>query len=120
MKNYDDLYREIEADAKRIPQVNKKTGKKRPASEHSDLYTDEDPKGTIKGLGFKDKKTALQSIKIINKSGRKHAHKVQAMLVMIQRAKVALKRTKDPDKKKNIREALKAYEPAFEKLKKSK
>ena len=65
MKNYDDLYRELDADAKRIPQVNKKTGKKRPASEHSDLYTDEDPKGTIKGLGFKDKKTAIQSIKIM-------------------------------------------------------
>ena len=39
------------------------------------------------------------------------------MIVMIQRAKVAVKRTKDPEKKKNIREALKLYEPAFEKLK---
>ena len=26
-------------------------------SEHSDLFTDEDPKGTIQGLGFKDKET---------------------------------------------------------------
>ena len=94
-----------------------KTGKKRPPSKHSDLYTDEDPKGTIKGLGFKDKKTAAESIKIIKNSKRKHAHKVQAMLVMIQRAKVAVKRTKDPEKKKNIREAIKLYEPAFEKLK---
>ena len=39
---------------------------------------------------------------------------------MIQRAKVALKRTSDPDKKKNLRAAIKAYEPAFEKLKQKK
>ena len=30
----------------------RKDGTKRPKSEHSDLYTDEDPKDTIKGLGF--------------------------------------------------------------------
>ena len=33
-------------------------------SEHSDLFTDEDPKNTIKGLGFKDKETAERSINI--------------------------------------------------------
>ena len=38
-------------DKKRIPEK-RKDGTKRPKSEHSDLYTDEDPKGTIKGLGF--------------------------------------------------------------------
>ena len=106
-------------DEKRIPEK-KKDGTKRPKSEHSDLYTDEDPKGTIKGLGFKDAKTAVESIKKIKNSNRKHAHKVQAMLVMIQRAKVALKRTSDPDKKQHLRAAIKAYEPAFEKLKQKK
>jgi len=39
---------------------------------------------------------------------------------MIQRAKVALKRTLDSKKKKNLRAAIKVYEPAFEKLKKKK
>ena len=106
-------------DEKRIPEK-KKDGTKRPKSEHSDLYTDEDPKGTIKGLGFKDAKTAVESIKKIKNSNRKHAHKVQAMLVMIQRAKVALKRTSAPAKKKHLRAAIKAYEPAFEKLKQKK
>ena len=38
--------------APRIPQIDPKTGRKRPMSKHSDLYTDENPKGTIKGLGF--------------------------------------------------------------------
>lgn len=101
---------------KRIP----KTEKRNRPDEHSDLYTDEDPKGTITGLGFKDKKTALESIRKINKSNRKHAHKVQAMLVMIQRLKVAIKRTKDKEKIKNLKQALEVYEPAFEKLKNSK
>ena len=101
---------------KRIP----KTEKRSRPEEHSDLYTDEDPKGTITGLGFKDKQTALESIRKINKSNRKHAHKVQAMLVMIQRLKVAIKRTKDKSKLKNLRESLEVYEPAFEKLKNSK
>tara|TARA_Y100001938_G_scaffold143214_1_gene215629 strand:- start:2120 stop:2563 length:444 start_codon:yes stop_codon:yes gene_type:complete len=101
---------------KRIP----KTEKRNRPDEHSDLYTDEDPKGTITGLGFKDKQTALESIRKINKSNRKHAHKVQAMLVMIQRLKVAIKRTKDKSKLKNLRESLEVYEPAFEKLKNSK
>ena len=53
-----------ESDKKRIPEK-RKDGTKRPKSEHSDLYTDEDPKNTIQGLGFKDKKTALQSVKKI-------------------------------------------------------
>tara|TARA_R100000278_G_scaffold29947_2_gene27649 strand:- start:7694 stop:9205 length:1512 start_codon:yes stop_codon:yes gene_type:complete len=104
---------------KRIPEKDKR-GKTRPKDKHSDLYTDEDPKGTINGLGFKDKESALKSIKIIKNIKRKHAHKVQAMLVMIQRLKVAIERTKDKEKLKNLREALKVYEPAFEKLKQKK
>tara|TARA_Y100001972_G_scaffold124837_1_gene174867 strand:+ start:879 stop:1256 length:378 start_codon:yes stop_codon:yes gene_type:complete len=120
---YNKLVRQIDktfAEKKRTPQVNPKTGKKRPDSKHSDLYTDEDPKGTITGLGFKNRKVALESIKKINNSNRTHAHKVQAMLVMVQRLKVAIKRTKDKDKLKDLRSALKVYEPAFEKLKNSK
>jgi len=120
---YNKLVRQIDktfAEKKRTPQVNPKTGKKRPDSKHSDLYTDEDPKGTITGLGFKNRKVALESIKKINNANRTHAHKVQAMLVMVQRLKVAIKRTKDKDKLKDLRAALKVYEPAFEKLKNSK
>ena len=70
---YATLMKMAQAADKRIPEK-KKDGTKRPKSEHSDLYTDEDPKDTIKGLGFKDKKTALESIKKIERSGRPHAH----------------------------------------------
>ena len=59
------------------------------SKKHSDLYTDEDPKGTIHGLGFKDEATARSSVSKIRKSGRSHAHKIQAAVAMEQRAKAA-------------------------------
>jgi hypothetical protein len=73
-------------EGKRIP---RKKGQKRKSKKHSDLYTDEDPKGTIHGLGFKDESTARASITKIRKSGRSHAHKIQAAVAMEQRAKAA-------------------------------
>ena len=77
---------EIILEAKRIP---RKKGQKRKSKKHSDLYTDEDPKGTIHGLGFKDEATARSSVSKIRKSGRSHAHKIQAAVAMEQRAKAA-------------------------------
>lgn len=102
-------------DEERTP---RKKGQHKGSSSHSDLYTDEDPKGTIHGLGFKDSTSANKSIAIINKSNRSHAHKVQATLVMQQRSKVAMQRTKDPEKKKNLEAANKIYTTHLEKLKK--
>ena len=96
----------------------RKKGQHKGSSKHSDLYTDEDPKGTIKGLGFKDAATAKQGVSIINSVSRPHAHKVQATLVMQQRAKVAKERTKDPEKKKNLNAAFKIWSAHLEKLKK--
>ena len=71
------------------PRVPRKKGQPAKSKKHSDLYTDEDPKGTIQGLGFKDVKTAKASVSKIKKSGRKHAHKIQAAVAMEQRAKAA-------------------------------
>ena len=76
----------VESKHKRIP---RKKGQKRKSKKHSDLYTDEDPKGTIHGLGFKDEATARASVSKIRKSGRSHAHKIQAAVAMEQRAKAA-------------------------------
>jgi len=70
----------------RIP---KKPGQPDKSDKHSDLYTDEDPRGTIHGLGFKDVQTAKQSVSKIRNSGRSHAHKIQAAIAMEQRARVA-------------------------------
>ncbi len=99
------------------PRVPRKKGQHKGSSSHSDLYTDEDPKGTIHGLGFKDAATANKGIAIINKAKRTHAHKVQATLVMQQRAKQAIKTTKDPEKKANLRDAYKVWTDHLEKLK---
>ena len=56
------------------PRIPRKKGQPAGSDKHSDLYTDENPKGTIHGLGFKDEKTARASVKKINSSNRKHAH----------------------------------------------
>ena len=69
---------------KRIP---RKKGQHRGSSSHSDLYTDENPKGTIKGLKFATVKDAKASVGKINGSGKSHAHKIQAAVAMEQRAK---------------------------------
>ena len=64
------------------------TGKK-PKGSGRRLYTDENPKGTIKGLGFKDRASAVASVAKIKRSDRTHAHKTQAAIAMEQRAKAA-------------------------------
>jgi len=69
------------------PRIPRKPGQPANSKKHSDLYTDENPKGTIKGLGFKDVKTAKSSVNKIEASSRSHAHKVQAAVAMEQRAR---------------------------------
>ena len=70
------------------PRIPRKKGQPAKSKKHSDLYTDEDPKGTIHGLGFKDVETARASVKKIESSGKTHAHKIQAAIAMEQRARV--------------------------------
>ena len=96
-----------EEDTKRIP---RKPGQKAGSDKHSDLYTDENPRGTIHGLGFTDAETARKSVNKIKNSGKTHAHKIQAAIAMSQRAKVASQRAKDPVKKKNLGAAHKVYQ----------
>ena len=70
------------------PRIPRKKGQPAKSKKHSDLYTDEDPKGTIHGLGFKDVETAQASVSKIRNSGRSHAHQIQAAIAMEQRARV--------------------------------
>ena len=65
----------------------RKKGQHRNSPNHSDLYTDENPKGTIKGLKFATVKDAQASVNKIKGSGKSHAHKIQAAVAMEQRAK---------------------------------
>ena len=69
------------------PRVPRKKGQHRSSKSHSDLYTDENPKGTIKGLKFATVKDAKASVSKIRNSGRSHAHKIQQVVAMEQRAR---------------------------------
>ena len=69
------------------PRIPRKKGQHRGSSKHSDLYTDENPKGTIKGLKFATVKDAQKSVSKIKGSGKSHAHKIQAAVAMEQRAR---------------------------------
>ena len=75
------------------PRIPRKKGQRANSKKHSDLYTDENPKGTIKGLGFAKVKDARSSVAKIKASGKSHAHKTQAPIAMEQRARVAGKKT---------------------------
>ena len=81
-----DGYMEPKQEAARIP---RKKGQPANSKKHSDLYTDENPKGTIHGLKFATVADAKASVAKIKKSSRKHAHKIQAAIAMEQRARVA-------------------------------
>lgn len=83
--NTDKKCKPIQEDSQRIP---RKPGQPAKSDKHSDLYTDEDPKGTIHGLKFASKEDAEESVSKIKNSGRSHAHKIQAAIAMEQRAKV--------------------------------
>ena len=69
------------------PRIPRKKGQPAGSKKHSDLYTDENPKGTIQGLGFKDVAKSKASVSKIRNSSRSHAHKIQAAVAMEQRAR---------------------------------
>lgn len=69
------------------PRIPRKPGQPANSKKHSDLFTDENPKGTIHGLGFKTPAHAHKSVSKIKGSGKTHAHKTQAAIAMEQRAK---------------------------------
>ena len=81
----DKVCKPMQEDAQRIP---RKPGQPANSDKHSDLYTDENPKGTIQGLKFATPDDAKASVSKIKSSGRSHAHKIQAAIAMEQRAKV--------------------------------
>ena len=84
--------RAIGLTAEKNPRIARKPGQKAGSDKHSDLYTDENPKGTIRGLKFVTAKDAEASVRKIKASGRSHAHKTQAAIAMEQRARVAGKK----------------------------
>ncbi len=76
-----------------VERISKKPGQHADSKKHSDLYTDENPKGTITGLKFATIEDAEDSVKKIKNSKKTHAHKIQAAVAMEQRARSAGKPT---------------------------
>ena len=76
---------------RRNPRIPRKNGQPAKSRKHSDLYTDENPRGTITGLKFATIADAKASVAKIRRSGRSHAHQIQAAVAMEQRARVAKK-----------------------------
>ena len=64
---------------KKNPRIPRKKGQPAGSKKHSDLYTDENPKGTIHGLKFATVKDAEDSVRKIKNSGKTHAHKIQQL-----------------------------------------
>ena len=81
------IHRKTNRSMREAPRVPRKKGQHRGSKSHSDLYTDENPKGTIHGLKFATVKDAQASVRKIKSSGKSHAHKIQAAVAMEQRAK---------------------------------
>ena len=109
------------------PRIPRKKGQPAGSDKHSDLYTDENPEGTIHGLKFATEKDAEASVAKIKSSDRTHAHKIQAAIAMEQRAKVAGKKAAAAvyrsfinDMKKKTKEMNEAFELKLERDKRSK
>jgi hypothetical protein len=85
-KSNEDIDQQGVAEGKRIA---RKPGQPAGSKKHSDLYTDENPRGTITGLKFATVTDARDSVAKIRNSGRSHAHKIQAAVAMEQRARAA-------------------------------
>lgn len=69
---------------------------------NNDLYTDNNPKTTIKGLGFKDEEKAKETLKIIK--SKDLIYQKRAVITMYYRAK------HHPHRTKNMEKAMKIFE----------
>ena len=76
-------------DVVEVARIARKPGQPIGSKKHSDLYTDENPRGTITGLKFATVEDARASVRKIRNSGKAHAHKIQAAVAMEQRARAA-------------------------------
>jgi hypothetical protein len=89
VKNKKKSNEQADPDLEEGKRIARKPGQPAGSKKHSDLYTDENPRGTITGLKFATVADARASVTKIRGSGRSHAHKIQAAVAMEQRARAA-------------------------------
>ena len=80
------------------------TGKK-PKGSGRRLYTDENPKDTVK-VKFSTRQDIVDTLSKKSFKNKPHARKSQIINLIHQRVRAALSRTKDPEKKKRLRSAF--------------
>ena len=74
-----------------VARIPRKKGQPANSKKHSDLYTDENPKGTIKGLGFKDRASAVASVAKIKRSDRHMLIRLRQLLLWSKELKLLVK-----------------------------
>ena len=82
----------------------KGTGKK-PKGSGRRLYTDENPKDTVK-VKFSTRQDIVDTLSKKSFKAKSHARKSQIINLIHQRVRAALSRTKDPEKKKRLKSAF--------------
>jgi hypothetical protein len=87
---------------------NSENGEKKPGWSGGQLFGSETTETTFQGAGFKDKEKALETMQLLE--GRDIAFQFQIINSMFHRAKVIHKRTKDPEKLRNLAEAIETFE----------
>ena len=83
----------------------KGTGKK-PKGSSRRLYTDENPKDTVK-VKFSTRQDVVDTLSKKTFKSKSHARQSQVINLIHQRVRAAVGRTKDPEKKKRLKAALK-------------
>ena len=79
-----------------------------------ELYSDRNPKTTIKGFGYKDAKKARNTLKKLKKLNKPEVYNFQVINTMYYRAKHHKYRTKD------MEEAMKVFKKYLDKRKSKK
>ena len=64
--NFDNIFKKIDKMPMRVKELNSKDYKPVKKNKYT-LYSDDNPRSTIQGTGFKDKERALKTIKIVKK-----------------------------------------------------
>jgi hypothetical protein len=83
-------------------------GEKKSGWSGGQLFGSETTETTFQGAGFKDKEKALETLQLLE--GRDITFQFQIINSMYHRAKVIHKRTKDPEKVRNLSEAIETFE----------
>lgn len=83
-------------------------GEKKSGWASGQLFGSETTETTFQGAGFKDKEKALETLQLLE--GRDITFQFQVINSMFHRAKVIHKRTKDPEKVRNLAEAMETFE----------